>query len=365
MIVFKILGLIFMLLIVPMAVGFLALNFIKSTERSYFQAIILGYIASFALLELVGIPVVLLVNYSGYQILMGIYLTALLFTAGLGIYVFIKEILRQKDKEGKAKTDVFMLRAKFDAFKASSVESRIYLIIIVLLVLFQVFMALYMSSYDADDAYYNAFARTAQQYGTLYRTNPNTGRSTTLDMRHGMALIPIFEAIISSVSHIHLLIIVHKVMPIVLIPLSYLIFYEIGKILFLDSREKCRIFLIILTVFRIFGNISEYTTETFFFLRTWQGKAIAGNLIIPMIIYLLLNIMQKKELRDGKTYYVLLGITVIASGACSSLAVLLSLITIALLSLMTSLREKDKNILIKSALACVPGIIYILIYVLV
>lgn len=364
MIIFRIVGLIFWLFIVPVSVGFLPLHFLKNTERTHSKAIILGYIVLLALLEQLGIPVALFINYSGYYVLMGIYIVGLIFVAGLGLFITMKDNKRAVIKEDELGTNKGRILEFIKTIKSTSIECKVYAAIIILLLIFQLFMALRMASFDVDDAYYNAYARTAQQYGTLYRADPNTGKSIPVDMRHAMALFPVFQAIVSTLSNTHLLIVAHKVMPLILIPLSYLLLFEIGKCLFPDSQEKKLIFLLLMNIFKMFGNISEYTVESFFYIRTWQGKSLVGNFILPTVIWLFLYMMQTKNGKDGRTFYVLLGLLVLASGAGSSLAVMLSVALIILLGILFAVQNRDRKILIKSLLSCIPGYIYILIYIL-
>ena len=59
-------------------------------------------------------------------------------------------------------------------------------VVFFLIVLFQIGYAVLYEYYDGDDAYYGAQAVAAQQLDTLYRVNPYTGRSTPLDIRHGL-----------------------------------------------------------------------------------------------------------------------------------------------------------------------------------
>ena len=134
----------------------------------------------------------------------------------------------------------------------------------------------------------------------------HTGRPTDLDVRHVLAVFPMWIAYVAVKSDIHATIVSHLVMPFVLIPLSYLVYYEIGRTLFCQNKEKNHkenlpIFMIMMSMFQIFGNVSIYTNETFFLTRTWQGKAVAGSLVIPALFWMFLSIydgMAKKRHTD-------------------------------------------------------------------
>lgn len=86
MIVLRILGLLFLLLLVPAGIGMLFFLFQKE-HRDLQTALIAGYILMFALLEVIGIPVVLLAVYRGLTILTMILSPVLVAFASAGIFL--------------------------------------------------------------------------------------------------------------------------------------------------------------------------------------------------------------------------------------------------------------------------------------
>ena len=69
-----------------------------------------------------------------------------------------------------------------------SVESRIYWGIFFTLLLVQMILAVVMSSFDGDDAYYVVESLLAQQADVMNTILPYTGTSTSLDIRHALAV---------------------------------------------------------------------------------------------------------------------------------------------------------------------------------
>ena len=245
-------------------------------------------------------------------------------------------------------------------------------------------MAFTRASFDGDDAYYGVQALTAQQIDTLYRVNPYTGRSAPLDVRHALALFPIWEAYVGSMSGIHATIICHSVIPMILIPLTYMLYYQVGKALLKKRREQRVLFMVLIALWQIFGAVSIYTTETFFLTRTWQGKSFAGNFVIPAVLWIFLCLFErgntksrglrlkegwsilgeKKEEYQGQAgFWILLACLNLAGGASSSLAILLSCLMTAGLGFLFALRERQIGILIRAGLSCLPGGVYVLLYV--
>ena len=203
MIILKIAGLLFWLLVIPVGLGLL---FRKAPRREQMPeklqtagvTLLIGYLLLFALLEIVGIPVMLLSVYHGYSRMVILYaaLQILGAGAGYGFWIYRRKKARKTNLSGALKeTDHFLWlrRVPYDTW-----EGRILLIMFLLLVGFQLYMAFTRASFDGDDAYYVVQALTAQQTDTLYRIDPNRGVSMPLDARHALALFPIWEAFVSN-----------------------------------------------------------------------------------------------------------------------------------------------------------------------
>ena len=361
MIILKLLMLILLLLAVPYMTGLVVTHFIPNEYKSIGFTFLLGFITMLVLLEIVGIPIEMCINYSAYYIFMAVYGAVLLIVSIVGI------CLQLKNRSLKGN-----LKSVPECSSKLSLESIIYLILILAAIGFQLVMVFLKSSMDADDFYYNAQALSAQNFGTMYRIDADTGWSFPLDMRHAMALFPMLEAFISSLSGLHVLIITHRVMPIILIPLSYYLCYLIGKHIFPEKMEKRLIFVFLLNVWRVFGFVSYYTTETFFLLRTWQGKSVAGNIIFPGIVLIYLIIKDRNVNVDDATdgcdakktgiWYIILAMFIFASGAASSFAVLISVSLTGLLGLIFFIMDKDRKTLLYTILSIIPGCVYILLY---
>ena len=356
MIILKVLSLIMWLLIAPFCMGLLILPLLKSKQRTPGTSLIAGYILMFTLLEVVGIPVVLFAIYNGLTIFMKIYTPLLVLLAGAGVGITIRG-----RKKGYGWSLAENVRSMIAGWKKLSLEEKVMMALFLVLVGFQMYMAFTRASFDGDDAYYGVQALIAQQADTLYRVNPYTGRSSPLDVRHALALFPIWEAYVGSMSGIHATIICHSVVPLILIPLTYILYYQIGKTLLKKHREQLPMFMILIALWQMFGNISVYTTETFFLTRTWQGKSFAGNFVIPAVIWIFLYLFETEE---NSGFWILLAALNLAGGASSSLAILLSCLMTVGFGFLFAIREKKFSILVKSGLSCAGGGLYVILYIL-
>lgn len=365
MIILKILLLIIWLLAVPFCMGLLFMPLLKEKQRTPGAVLIAGYIFFFTLLELLGIPVVLLEVYNGFTTFKLIFTPVILVCAAAGVFITLY---------GKKKKRPWGFSG-MDSWKSTSLEEKIVFLLFLAIVGFQLYMAFTRASFDGDDAYYGVHAVVAQQIDTLYRVNPYTGRSAPLDVRHALALFPIWEAYVGSMSGVHATIVTHTVVPLVLIPLTYILYYQIGKILLRNKKDMLPMFMVVMALWQMFGNISIYTAETFFLTRTWQGKSFAGNFVIPAVIWIFLalfvtddadKVVRKRAAfnENGNGLWILLACLNFAGGASSSLAILLSCLLSAGLAVLFAIRERSFGVLVKAGLCCVPGGIYVLLYLL-
>lgn len=427
-----VIGCIFWLLVIPFCIGLIPANFISEEKRSPGFILLSGYFGMWALFEIAAVPAVLWVEYNNFKTASAVFAVLTLFSAAAGIMLLYRNRKAGKpglvmgdrrtgsrwrrdgadDKNDKSVRNKDELRVHIKAeakrmLTGTGVEWLLFLILLG----FQLYKAVAYTSFDGDDAYYVVESLIAQEAGVMYRILPLTGGSTGLDVRHAMAVFPMWVAYISVRAGVHATIVSHVVMPLVLIPLTYLLYYEIGRILFMKMplkdrtqaetggnvfhRENLPIFMIMMAVFQIFGNVSIYTNETFFLTRTWQGKAVAGALVIPALVWVFLQISAGNEpsdsesgiwrmprepkmssaatflnddkgVKNGRTdtgIWILLVCINMTAGVCSSIAVFLVCILIAVTTFCLAVAERDWKVLFKVGFACIPNVVYMAIYV--
>ena len=245
-------------------------------------------------------------------------------------------------------------------------EEGLLWLFVILLIGFQMFMAFTLTSFDGDDAYYVVQSVLADETDTLYRIRPYTGLSTGIDLRHSLAVFPIWIAYIARMSGVHATIVAHSVLPLVLIPVTYWIYLETGKKLLKREPQKLPVFMIFICILQIFGNVSIYTNATFFLTRTWQGKSLLANVVLPAIIWLVLWIFDndnyEKENRVG--LWTLLVITNFVAAMSSTASVFLAAMLIGVIGLVMGIKEKDIQIPLRLMISCIPLVIYGTIFLL-
>lgn len=374
----SIFSLLFWLIIIPFCIGLIPVNFISPYKRNPGLVILAGYFCMWALFEVITIPAVLWVQYHNFSVASDCFTVLSILSAIAGLVVWYRSMKNGKPGllfgVNKNKNDISVIKKrKMKLLADITWEERIEWLLFLGLVGFQLYKAAAYASFDGDDAYYVVESLIAQQADVMYRILPYTGGSTGLDVRHVLAVFPMWVAFIAVKSDIHATIVSHVVMPLLLIPLTYLVYYEIGKALFGKrsagehgrGKENLPVFMILMCMFQIFGNVSIYTNETFFLTRTWQGKAVAGSLVIPAFIWLFLLIYDgvRKEKRTDAGLWILLVCVNMTAGICSSIAVFIVSILIAVTAFCLMLVERDFKVLLKIGAACIPNVIYMGIYV--
>lgn len=317
-----------------------------------------GFLLSLAIFQIMAVPVIIFRPWGFSWIVKGYSLLLLVCSAAgvlLGIPVlrgFVRDVRKLSVKRGRP-----------------DVETCLYWMLALGLVFFQMYMAYTHAFFDGDDAFYVAQSVIAEQSDVLYRILPYTGLTTSLDMRHALAVLPIWEAYVARVTGIHPAIIAHSVLPLVLIPTTYFLYFRIGMRLFHRDSRKTAAFMILVCLLQIFGNTSIYTNATFFLTRTWQGKSILCNLILLVEIWALLHLWDGREAgTDGKRYsqagwWLVLAANNVVAAMTTTMGAFLAGFFIAIVGLVQALREKRPAVLLPLAASCIPCIVYLALYV--
>ncbi|MBR1854664.1 MAG: hypothetical protein IJ794_16220 [Lachnospiraceae bacterium] len=244
--------------------------------------------------------------------------------------------------------------------------NRSFWVIAVALLVLQLVQAVRMTYADGDDAYYVAVSSITANAETMYQKLPYTGGTTGLDIRHGLAPLPMWIAFLSKISGIKTVSVAHVAAPLVLIPMTYMIFYLLGRKLFAGKERRIPLFLIFTELLVLFGDNSFYTVENFMIARSRQGKAALGSIVIPMLfvlLFLLLTRMQEQK-GCGRTYWFLLVCVMITGCLCSTMGAVLCCLLLAVTGLCAAVCYRSFRVLFPLALCCLPCVVCALLYLL-
>ena len=366
----KAIGALFVFLLAPAGLGFLAVPG-KQTVRRFFSVYLAGFLMELALFQLIAVPIILQKGFA-FPTLVTWFTAALLVFMAAG---FVLEAVRFfKRKTGKKQGEMEPSKEKvlkkagignwFAGLRGDREKQNILLfwILAAAAVLFQMYMAYAYASFDGDDAYYVVESLLADETNTMYLILPYTGLSTNLDVRHALATIPMWEAYIARITGIHATIVAHSLIPLVLIPVTYLLYAKIGIRLLGKNTAKVPLFLCFVSILQIWGNTSIYTNATFFLTRTWQGKSILCNLVILAAVWIFLHILSEEQRGSRAHWWLLLVCTNIVAAMATTMGAFLIAVLVCLTGLVAAVQKKKPVLCIQAGLCCIPNILYLLLY---
>lgn len=243
--------------------------------------------------------------------------------------------------------------------KPGKTEKALWIAVGVLL-LAQLFLTAFLAFGDGDDAYYMAVSTTSDVFDSMYRFSPYTGSSTKMDIRHSLSPFPIYIAFLSRVSGLHAAAIFHVALPLLLIPLAYVIYGMVGRRLLKGKRRQLPVFMLFVELLVMWGNYSLYTAETFLITRTSQGKAVLGNIIIPALFLLLY--MMGERLAESKMpeacLWALLAALITCACLCSVLGAFLVAILLGAFCFCAVLSYRKWKLLLPAAASLLPAVVF-------
>ena len=348
MIVVNVLMSLIILIVIPMFMGLLVTAPLDVKERSLGLLMPAGYICMLLSFELVTLPILLTTHYQNFYYVLWIYTPIMLILAGLGVWVTYRNA-------GSISGIAYEIRSLVSAYDRS--KGMMWIAVAVVLV-FILFLSERYVIFDSDDAYYVVQSLITQVEKSMYVTQPYTGGAASLDTRHAMAVFTMWISYVGTLTGIHTTVLCHTVLPLVFIPLALITYTEIGLRLLHGKQEMLPYFALIVEVIMLFGRPSLFTPEAFLLARTWQGKSMAANLLIPMIVLSLMILFRDKK----KGGYLLVILTGAAAGIFSSLAVILGCMLIALGGVWYGIYTHKIVNTIRVWLCLIPGALYILLY---
>lgn len=334
-----ILKFLFYFFIIPGILGLGILQYSKNDKTNIILGLVIGYVFSFMIYELVSIPMIFLKQSFTFLTNTWIILM-LIFVLGTLILILrnIKNIIKDNIENYKN-------------------EPKKLLIIFIILVLIQAFVASYYMHEDYDDSNFVAKATITYDTDTLYKYDDKGAEYEKLPSRQVLSPFPIYTASTAKILGLHPAIIAHTIFPPAFIILAYLLYYLLASALFKNDKKAKYIFLILLNIIYIFGAYSAWSNFVFLLYRPWQGKALIANVFIPLIWLLFI-----KYLHEENFHWIILFITLWGADLVSSMGLFIPTIASFLLAVIYTISQKDKKYILRTLVCFIPSIIYGLIY---
>lgn len=216
---------------------------------------------------------------------------------------------------------------------------------------------------DDDDSRFVVEQVLAVEHGAMYTENPITGRLSYWDMgevrKDMISPWAMLVAYWCKLSGIAPAVMSHKYLPVFLILLCYAVYALLGMHLFKEDREKVSIFLIFVSALNIYGYFSTHTTSAVMLLRIWQGKALVGAMLVPVMFYLMFEIMNRS---GKKVWYFMAAVAATAAALASGSGITIIPLVIGICGLAEMIHTgKIKNGVLIWCTA-IPSVVYLLCY---
>lgn len=313
---------------------------------SFSMTIVIGFFAYYILFQIITIPMMFSVQPLNY-------LTLIWSMVALGVCTVSVWNNRKKWKK--------LWREKIYSLKTNKRNLAWHLVIAgVTLVNVLIVSAIYSSYWDAT--YYVGNVSYAVYYNSINTINPLHGSVMEyFDLKHCLATYHVHDAVVCQLFKIHPLIETKTVMVIVVTILLNLVYYQFARFFFAGTAWKYAFMMAFCLLINL-CTYTAYTASSFVLLRTYEGKAIAGAIIAPMLFYWFMQLFQRKE--DDTFAWKGLFITSWGAAAISSSALFLVLAGIGCFMIVHWLQVRRWRVLVNSVICMMPSAIVLGCYLL-
>ena len=328
MLVFRIVGCIVLLFLISVLLGKLLLG--KKSDETVKEWIV-GFFLLLGLFEVISLPCIFL--------RCSLKRLSLLLLVTVGVLCLLSLVLYGKE---------FVKRIRKMHWK----NPGLLVFAVVFLVLLQTMMLGVGHHIDDDDAFYVATAVTATDTDTLYAIDPYTGDSyNSFPARYVLSPFPLLGAVVGKWLGLRPTVFFHTVLPFVLIPMAYGVYMLLGRKIFKEDQEQNAWFLLFVSFVNIFSGFSAWTKGKFLLVRIWQGKAVLAAIILPFLLYFVLEFFEKNYLKVRE--WILLFCLMAASCFVSSMGIILSVIMLEAFAILQMLRSRKIKLFIQTSCCCV------------
>lgn len=325
---------------------------IKSDSSLIF---ILGYLTYFAVFELVIVPMTL----KWVSLTMAAYIWAgiMIMIVSAALIWSVKE--RMKSCSGKNVVDTRSTGQRKNSRISEIWENHSVMILLAgTAVLLQCLIVILYKDTTVDAAYYVGTVSTSVYTDTLGRYNPYNGVILkNFQARYIFSTYPMNNAVWCRLLGIHPIVQSKLVMSCMNVVTANLIIYQIGKRLFDGSRKKADLMLIFACVLQLFcGTI--YSSGTFFFTRSYEGKAILANIAIPAVLMCAIWYLQEK---NNRNVWIVLFIIAVSALTFSGSAIIFPIVIAAGMAPAAVMNRKISGLLY-CAVCMIPSAVYAVIF---
>lgn len=370
MIFFKAFLLIISLIAIPCIPGFLGMQFFHIKEEKAFSrflwAWLLGSLFSWALFQLVSVPLIFMRQKLSIAIFLWLSLLLL-----LSLFFFLSAKNQRNAKasfsfsraaQAFGKENKSIKAASANRTKEGSLFEKLCLLLLllagILIIGFQCYHYIFMMHTDADDSRFIASAVDAVRRDYMLIVTPATGEYTVIYqdiLKDGVSPWMMYIAALCKPFSIHPAIAAHTILPSYFLMMGYAVYFLIGLQLNEHSYLKALFFVDLAALILLFYGGSSHSMGSVILVRIWQGKAILAAIMIPFFFAYFIRIYQ--DMDNRRQLWCLLLIDQ-ASCLLSGMGIFFAGFLIGGLGLTEMLMSRKWSHLPIYLISCLPSVIY-------
>lgn len=301
---------------------------------------VLGYLVYFSVFELFFVPMTLL--------WVSLTRACIVWAMVIGITCVCAGILWIRGRSLRKKKQMSEIIRTHSIFLAG----------VAVVILLQCLIVVFYEDTTIDAAYYVGTVTTSVYTDTLGRYNPYNGALLkSFQARYIFSAYPMNNAVWSKFLGIHPIVQSKIVMSCINVIAANLIVYQIGKRLFDGNRKKADLMLIFTCVLQLFCG-SIYSAGTFFFTRSYEGKAILANVAIPAVLMCAIWFLQETK---EKTVWIVVFITAVSALTFSGSAIIFPIVIAAGMGPAVLMKKKFSG-LFYCVVCMLPSALYAVVF---
>ncbi|MCI9140173.1 MAG: hypothetical protein HFI78_10820 [Lachnospiraceae bacterium] len=236
----------------------------------------------------------------------------------------------------------------------------IFFLCAVALSIVQVVVIVNAYHFTLDATFYVGTVSTSVYTDRMNIFNPYTGAwQDHFELRYFFATYPIHDAVVCQITGIHPLIETKTIMSSVVVLFTNIIYYKIASELWGEKKGSIWMMMFFAALIH-FHYITIFTSANFLLTRTFEGKAIIGNVVLPALFYFFILFIRGK---DSLIYWIMLFFICAGSNGLSTTANMLVPAALGIYLFPLTFIKK-KWTFIPKCLACMaPGVVMMLLYV--
>lgn len=339
--VFKAILVIFVNLIIYFGFGSLICSD-RQKEKSLPITVTVGFFAYYALFAVVCLPIML--TYRPLSLLSRIWFFFVI------VIFAISAVLNAKKWINSVKS----IRSEF-------VLSKGIFLTVIILVIVQILLVACTYNFTLDAAYYVANVSTSVDTNMINVYDPFTGAwQDHFELRYVFATYSIHDAVICQLTGIPALVETKTVMASIVMIIVNLLYVWICRFLFGDNKKQKLIMYTSMIIVNLMF-ITLYTPANFLMTRTYEGKAIVGNIaVVAVFVMYMITVRYGMGIKEWLMLFVIcLGTTTV-----SSTANMLIPAQLCVLFGPYILKNKQFKMIPRIIICMIPSVVMMMVYVL-